>query len=109
MTSSSPENPAIWDKQKIQALLSRSDRAVMRAVVAIYRRQTSEEQVGMVTTESNGRGFGLYDAELLSNVAKTLLDGRPITEKQLAISRNKMKKYWRQLLEIANGCHLHSS
>lgn len=94
-----------WDKAAIHKLLDENPRAVERALVVIYRRQTSDEQVSFQTTHANSRGFGAYDAEFCTDVAQKLISGRihTLSPKQLAVVRNKMKRYHRQLCEEANA------
>jgi len=90
-------------KIEIQALLDRSPAAVERAIVVIYQNQTDEEQSCDGTIEANGVGFSAFDAEFLSSLARQLIISQQLTDRQLAIARNKMKKYWRQLMEIAQA------
>lgn len=92
-----------WTKDSIQKLLDENPKAVQRAILAIYRRQTSEEQAYQTTRHSNGVGFGAFDAEFLSSLAQRLERGWDLSEKQLAFGRSKIKRYWRQLAEIANN------
>ncbi len=90
--------PQVWDKEAVTRLLATSNKAVARAVVTIYRNQTEYEKVCQSTQESNGIGFTGVDAEILSSYAEFYLKNGFLTTKQLAIARNKIKKYWRQLL-----------
>lgn len=92
----------MWNKQTIQTLLDRSDKAVMRGLCAIYDRQTASEQSSDSTTEANGVGFGAFDAEFCSSLARQVRQRGTLSPKQLAMGRNKVKRYWRQLAEIAN-------
>lgn len=73
------------------------------AVLAIYRRQTSEEQNAKATIESNGRGFSGPDAHIGSYMAKWLLGGpdRHLTGKYVERARKIMPKYAKQLLSVA--------
>ncbi|CCG43226.1 hypothetical protein [Magnetospirillum molischianum] len=89
----------VWNKEAIQELLARNDEAVKRALLAVFRRQTAEEQTTERTRESNGVGFTGPDAEILTSFAKQLQTRGFLSPKQLAITRNKIKKYWRQLLD----------
>lgn len=93
----------MWNKESIHNLLDTNPRAVERALVAIYRRQTADEQAQHATRHSNGIGFSAFDAEFCTDVAQKLISGyyNGLTPKQLAVSRNKMKRYWRQLVEVA--------
>lgn len=88
-------------KERIQALLATNDRAVERALVAIFRRQTSYEQQAEATNEDNNVGFTGADAGFLSSLAKGVLRFGHLTPKQLPYARKKMMKYHRQLAEIA--------
>ena len=94
----------MWTKEQIVELLETNDKAVTRAVIAIYQRQTAAEQDTRSTRMANNVGFNSSDAAYLSYCAqyamkrKTLLSG-----KHLEKSRGKIKKYWKQLLEIANS------
>jgi hypothetical protein len=94
---------ATHTKESIQALLERSDQAVYKALLAIYNRQTAAEQAGHHTREVNGVGFSRFDAPFLTDMVRGYLRYESLTPKQLAITRNKMKRYWRQLVEIANS------
>lgn len=88
----------VWDREAVNRLLSSNDKAVTRAVLAVYRNQTESEKATKHTTESNSVGFTSVDAEILTNFAEFYQQTGFLTPKQLAIARNKMKKYWRQLL-----------
>lgn len=88
-------------QERIKALLQTSDRAVERAVVAIYKLQTQAEQAQDATTDHNGVGYSAFDAEIMSSYAKRLLSGLPLTFKQMAVARPKITRYARQLADIA--------
>lgn len=91
-----------WTKERIHAVLDASDRAVERAVVALYNRQTADEQASHTTKEHNGVGFGYADADFCSDIAKKVQRGWSLNPRQIAVTRNKVKRYHRQLVEIAN-------
>ena len=88
----------VWDKEAVNRLLSDNDKAVARAVLTVYRNQTESERATKCTKENNGVGFTSVDAEILTNIAKFYQQTGFLTPRQLDIARNKMKKYWRQLL-----------
>ena len=96
-------NESTWNKDKILDLINKRDDAVCRGIVAIYRRQTSQEQLVEATLEHNGVGFNGVDAELLTSLAKQVLDGKTLTEKQIYVGRKRIRKYSGQLAEIANA------
>jgi hypothetical protein len=95
--------PKKWDKESIQALLTKREDAVIRALLVLYGRQTTEEQRGKHTTEVNGRGFNQHDAPFLTEMVRSLQQWGRLTPKQMAVTRNKVKRYWRQLAEVANA------
>lgn len=96
----------MWNKESVQTLLLTNDRAVERALVVIYNRQTEEEKIASNTLEDNKKGFTAYDAEFLSQLALVVLSGRRLSKKQLFVIRktdkrgnSRIGKYWKQLLE----------
>jgi hypothetical protein len=91
-----------WNKESIQALLDSKPQAVVRALIAVYELQTEDEKASHSTRLNNGVGFGAYDAEYLTRQAQYAQKGGHFSAKNFAIIRNKMKRYWRQLAEIAN-------
>src|ERR1051325_8046066 len=46
-----------WTKETVRALLASSPRAVYRALICLYNRQTADEQETEDTRHLNGRGF----------------------------------------------------
>lgn len=88
-------------KEKIQKLLQENDKAVYRAILAIYSRQTEHEKNCDATHAENGIGFGAFDAEIMSSFAKQIQRGFTLTTKQMNIARPKIMRYHRQLAEIA--------
>lgn len=92
-----------WDKEKIQALLDSKPEAVIRGLRAVAALQTADEAAGAYTRESNGVGFSKHDAPFLTDMLRQLQAGRTLSPKQFAVTKNKVKRYWRQLAEIANA------
>jgi hypothetical protein len=90
-------------KAAIQKLLATNDRAVDRALIRIYERQTQDEKSAETTNHSNGRGFTGADAPFLTRLAKSCLRYNGLTEKQRYYVRRKIAKYWRQLVEVAEA------
>ena len=73
-----------------------------RGLVRIYEHQTSDEQTSMETKHHNGVGFTGADAEILTSIAKQVLAGRQLSEKQFnKVVFKKMPKYARQLESIS--------
>ena len=92
-----------WNKTNIWTeLLEKRDDAVERGVVAIYKRQTSDEQRMQETKYNNKVGFTGADAEFGSSLAQQLLRGYHLTAKQMLYARRMMKRYAGQLAKIAN-------
>ena len=74
-----------------------------RALLAIYKRQTVEEQEFKTTKEHNAVGFSKYDAEILTSIAEQLINRGSISSKQLEVVRKRIIKYVGQLVKIAEG------
>lgn len=85
----------------LKALLRSNDLAVRKAIVLIYNRQTEPERATHEASEENGVGFTKHDAATMSKLAERIERGEELTESEMAMSRNKMGKYWRQLMEIS--------
>ena len=92
-----------WNKDTILALIEKSDTAVCRAVLAIYDRQTADEQATAATADSNGIGFNGADAGFGSSLAKQYAERGTLSPRQIACARKMMRKYAGQLAEIANA------
>ncbi len=85
----------------IRYLLLCNDYAVERAVLAIFARQTMDEQTSNTTLHTNGKGFNGPDARLGTYYAKWLMSGKRLTGNHLNKARVMMYKYVRQLVEVA--------
>jgi hypothetical protein len=91
-------NPKLLEfKEKVAS----DPRWTERAILAIFKLQTPEEQQHEQTVEHNNIGFTGADGEYLSSLAKQLLKGYHLSTKQLAIAQHKMPKYAGQLCDIA--------
>lgn len=95
--------PFKWTKEAIKARLEKDDKWLARGLLAIYGRQTAEEQDCGQTVEVNGIGFNGADAEILTSFALQYKERGFLTPKQLEIARKRMLKYAGQLAKIANG------
>jgi hypothetical protein len=93
----------IWTKERIADLLRTNDRAVERAIVAIYNRQTVDEKSSQTTKHDNKRGFRANHASKGSYYARWVLSGRALSGHHLVNARNIAMHYRKQLLEIANA------
>ena len=92
-----------WTPDAIRALLDRSDKAVERAVVAIYNLQTHDEQAREDTIHRNGVGFAACHAHRGSYYARWILAGRHLTGQHLDKARRMVRHYVGQLNEIATA------
>ena len=97
-TKSVEINGKVWTKDNLKELLLVSNRAVERAITVIYSYQTIGEQAENQTYSANGVGFNQFDSAILSSFAQQLEEGKHLSIKQLALARNKITKYTRQLL-----------
>ena len=94
---------APYTPEQIKAKLVTDQLWLERAVLAIYKRQTSAEQQSEATQLRNCVGFNAFDAQLASYLAKWLLAGRRLSGKWLERARRMMPKYAGQLADIANS------
>lgn len=95
-----------WLREKLATAKSPSY-VIERALIAIYERQTSEEQSSATTRVRNGIGFSGADAEIGTRCAKAALAGKlepwmlKIWSSVTRTGFPKICKYARQLNEIA--------
>jgi len=100
--ASNTEGIMTHTKESIVALLDKSDKAVYAAIKAIQKRQTADEQAGHMTRHTNGIGWSKFDAAWMADMIVKVDRYGSLFPKPLAITRNKVKRYWRQMVEIAN-------
>lgn len=86
-----------WERY-IKDLLKHDNKALLRAIVIIYDNQTEEEKRKRLSISENKIGFSKIDVEVMSKIANKIKDGKLLTEGELEMSRNKMTKYWKQLM-----------
>jgi len=91
-----------WTKMAIKAKLEEDDAWLCRGLIAIYKKQTTEEQTNERTKVHNKVGFNRIDAPFLTSLAKSFINFNSLTPKQLKWCRKKMLKYSSQLARIAN-------
>jgi len=91
-----------WTGAQVKELLLKSDLHVARAVVAIHRRQTADEQSIKITKHTNRVGFSIPDARFGSSLAEQIENGKTLSDKQLACARKMVVKYRQQLARQAN-------
>lgn len=75
---------------------------VERAILALYAKQTEDEQASLDTRHHNNQGFTSADARRFSFVAQFIQNGGHLTrEKALGIYAVRLQKYAGQLAVIA--------
>jgi len=87
----------------IEQKLATDQRWLERAILAIFQRQTSDEQRAEESKYHNLRGFNSPDAKRMTYYACWLKSGRHLSGHHVEIARRRMKKYCKQLAAIANG------
>ena len=92
-----------WTRTEIEALINTNDRAVERAMVAIWERQTRDEQATETTCDHNGIGFSGWTAKSGTYFANWVRSGRSLSGKHLAKARKIALHHAGQLTRIANG------
>lgn len=90
-------------KAYLQKLVRTNDKALLRAVIAIYDRQTPSERISGQSTEDNGVGFTKWDAEEMSDIAIKIKNGLRLSPNEMLHTRIVMPKYWRQLMDISKA------
>ena len=92
----------------IVEMLRTNDKAVARALVVLYERQTADEKATENTRHHNNQGFRPCHARMGTSMAKFYLARGYLTPKQIAYWRKEGKEgmrlsiYWRQLLDAAH-------
>lgn len=85
----------------LKDLLRVNDTALLKAIVLIHDKQTVEEKNKGKSIDDNFAGWSKWDAKEMSEIAIKVKRGEPLTDGELAKSRNKMQKYWKQLMNIS--------
>lgn len=95
--------PKTWTRTEIEEMINTHDGAVERAMVAIWERQTADEQTSQTTNHSNGRGFCGWAARSGTYYAEWVRSRRHLTGKHLAKARKIALHHAGQLTDFANG------
>jgi len=90
-----------WTRDRINTLLSTNPRAVERAMVVLYDRQTRDEKDQGETRHHNGVGFSANAARKGTYYARWVLSGRHLTGHHLDRARAIALRHSRQLVEAA--------
>ena len=97
------EGKKTWTREEIVTLIKSNNRAVERAMVAIWRRQTEDERHTETTQHHNGIGFSGWTARNGSYYARWVIGGGRLTGKHLVRARRIALHHAGQLTRIANG------
>lgn len=84
----------------LKDLLKTNDKALLKAIVLVYDNQTPEEKDKGESIEDNCIGFSKIDAKEMGDIARKIKANKALTKGELDKSRNKMQKYWKQLMII---------
>ena len=93
----------VWTRGEIEDMLRTNDRAVERAMVAIWERQTRDEQATQAVHHHNGRGFAGWTARSGTYFAEWVRKGGRLTGKHLDKARRIALHHAGQLTDFANG------
>ena len=85
----------------LKDLLKTNDKALLKAIVLIYDSQTHEEKDKCESIDDNCIGFSKNDTKEMGDIARKIKANKALTKGELAKSRNKMQKYWKQLMIIS--------
>jgi len=84
----------------LQSKLSTDIRWAQRALIAIFRNQTADEQNESVVRYHNQMGFRCMDSIILTSFANQLQTRGSLSPKQMSIVFRLMPKYARQLMKF---------
>ena len=93
-------NQKQWESY-LKNLIKTNDKALYKSIILIYEMQTDEERYIGESKEENNVGFSKVDAYEMGVIAKKIKQGNELTSGEIAKSRNKMQKYWKQLMIIS--------
>lgn len=91
----------VWTEEQIVSLLNTNVRAIEKAILALYDRQTADEQVVQNTRHHNRVGFSAADAKRLSFIANFLKNGGHLKTETCKKYLPRVLKYRKQLASIA--------
>jgi hypothetical protein len=104
----------VYTASQLIALIEKDDNVAISALLSLYDRQTADEQATEATRHQNGQGFNACDAALLTSFAVQVEENRRrrvhgflppnyglLSRRQMDLLRRKLRKYGRQLAEIA--------
>jgi len=92
-----------WTARRMKETLLKSDEAVQRALVVLYKQQTPEERSENRTVERNNSGYNMMDAQFGSKLAKKVLSEKNLSPVEIRLARTMVIKYVKQLTELQNA------
>lgn len=92
----------VWHKSEIVELLNNTPRAVEKAMLALYERQTMDEKASATTNHHNRQGFSGWTARSGTYYARYVNHGGMLTGKHLEKARKIAIHHAIQLTNIAN-------
>jgi len=97
------EGRKIYTEQEITEMMDTMDvRLLHRPLLKMWARQTDSERADHTTKDHNKVGFSAFDAEFAGSLVEWHRKGRSFSRKQEASLRKMLKKYRKQLTDIAN-------
>jgi hypothetical protein len=94
------------ERDFVAHLILKKSNVALRALLALYDRQTPLEQATAETLSSNGRGFNKTDANTFTKMAEGAIQRGYLTAQELAVCRKldkrgvpRLAKYWAQILD----------
>ena len=92
---------AVLTAEEIRQKLATDNRWLVRALLALYNRQTEDEKDSQAAKYNNCRGFNSADSMILTSFAQQWLRRNWLSNRQLAKMRRLLMKYSKQLVLIA--------
>lgn len=93
-------------KSYLKYKLSTNEVWAKRALLLIYKRQTSDERESALTKYDNKVGFNGLDAEFLTSLSKQIEEKGFLTGKQVSALFKTIPKYWEQILSLSDRTKL---
>lgn len=96
-----------WEEY-IKCAMMVDEKALLRALVIVFKNQTYAEKSGNVSLGRNKLGFNRVDADILSKAAKCIMNGVKPGASVMHEVKKRMPKYWRQVMEASKRNIEHS-
>jgi len=91
-----------YTKEYIREKITTEKNWTCKAILALYKLQTSSEKQDHETKEKNNAGFNGIDAKFLTSLAIYIQKNNFLTDNQLKSAQKIIGKYAGQLARIAN-------